>query len=79
MVFMLSVSVLGIKKETEKKNPRQILSPNLKPIIGPGPKLHDAGLLIEGKIFDVNLARRFVDGGRFPLYQPVVPQGCLRC
>jgi hypothetical protein len=50
---------------------------NLKPIIGPRPKLHDTRLLVERKVFDVNLTGRLVDGGRFPLHQPVVPQGRL--
>ncbi len=54
---------------------------NLKPIIGPRPKLHDTRLLVERKVFDINLTGRLVDGGRFPLHQSVVPQGrlCGQC
>ena len=90
MVCMLFVSFPGFGDKTQhshfhkanQNNPKKAKtdsSPNLKPIIGPGPKLHDTGLFVEGKILDVDLAGRFVDGRGLPLHQPVVPQGRLRC
>ena len=66
------------KAEAEKTTQHSNRS-NLEPIVCPRPKLHHASLFVEGKIFDVDLARGFIDGRRFPLDQPVVPQGCLRC
>jgi hypothetical protein len=52
--------------------------PHLKPVVGPAAKLHDAGLLVEGKVLDVHLARRVVDRGRLPLHLARGHQGCLR-
>jgi hypothetical protein len=51
---------------------------HLKPVIGPGPEFHDTCLLVEGKVLNVDLTGRLVNGGRLPLYQPVPPQGGLR-
>ncbi len=51
---------------------------NLKTIVCPGPEFHDTGLLVEGKVFDVDLARRLVNGWRLPLHQTVPPKGSLR-
>ena len=49
----------------------------LKPVIGPAAKLHDAGLLVEGEVLDVHLARRVIDRRRLPLHLPGGHQGGL--
>ncbi len=49
----------------------------LESVVGPAAELHDAGLLVEGKIFDVHLAGWVVDGGRFPLHPSLVVQRCF--
>lgn len=46
----------------------------LESVVGPGAELHDAGLLVEGEVLDVDLARGLVDGGRAPLHAPRVVQ-----
>ena len=51
----------------------------LKSIICPAAKFHDTCLFIKWKIFYIYFTGRFVDGGRFPLHQSVVPQRCLGC
>ena len=51
---------------------------NLKPVVGPRPEFHHTGLLVEGKVLDVNHAGRLVDGRRLPLDQAVEPQRGLR-
>jgi hypothetical protein len=83
--FTLSTCKKKEKAEKRKRNTQMRNKQNtwgggtdLKPIIGPRTKLHDTGLLVEGKVFDVNLTGGLVDGGRFPLHQPVVPQRRLR-
>jgi hypothetical protein len=35
-------------------------------VIGPGAEFHEAGLLVEGKVLDVNLAEGLVNGRRLP-------------
>ena len=49
----------------------------LEPIVGPAAELHDAGLLVEGKILDVHLTGAVVDGGRPPLHLPGAVEGRL--
>jgi hypothetical protein len=51
---------------------------NLKAVVRPGAELHDAGLLFEGEVLDVDLAGRLVDGGRPPLHAARVVQRRLR-
>ena len=56
---------------------RQRISLNcthLEAVVGPAAELHDAGLLVEGEVLHVDLARGLVDGGRLPLHEAVVPQ-----
>lgn len=50
----------------------------LKAIVCPRTELHDAGLLVEGEVLDVDLARGLVDGGRAPLHAARVVQRGLR-
>ena len=71
---------IDAKNSKYKTNYRSKNSPHthLKPIIGPGTELHDACLLIEGKILYVYFARGLINGRRFPLHQSVVPQSGLR-
>ena len=45
---------------------------HLKPIISPASKLHDASLLVEGKILDVHLTGGVVDGRRLPLIMMII-------
>ncbi len=47
---------------------------DLETVVRPAAKLHDARLLIEGEVLDVDDAGGLVDGGRLPLHQAVVPQ-----
>ena len=47
----------------------QVAQIHLKSVVGPAAKLEDARLFVKGKIFDVNLATRLVDGRRFPFNQ----------
>lgn len=49
------------------RNAFQALRTHLKAIVGPAAELHDAGLLVEGKVLDVDLAGAFVNGRRTPL------------
>lgn len=51
---------------------------DLKSVVGPGAKLHYAGLLVEGEVLDVDLAGGLVDGGRAPLHAPRIVQSRLR-
>lgn len=51
--------------------------PYLKPIISPWSKFHHAGLLIKRKIFNINFARRFVNGWRFPFHHSGISEGSL--
>ena len=46
---------------------------DLKPVIGPAAELHNTSLFVEWEILDVNLTGGFINGGRFPLYQPIIP------
>lgn len=46
----------------------------LESVIGPRAELHDAGLLVERKVLDVDLTRGFVDSRRAPLHAPRVIQ-----
>ena len=41
---------------------------NLEAIVSPAPEFHDTCLLIEGKIFYINLTRRLINGRRLPFY-----------
>ena len=50
----------------------------LEPIVGPGAKLHEAVLLIEGEVPHVDLARGLEDGRRGPRDPAVVVQYGLR-
>ena len=47
---------------------------HLEAVVGPAAELHDAGLLVEGEVLHVDLARGLVDGWRLPLHEAVVPQ-----
>ncbi len=40
---------------------------HLVAVVGPWAELHDAGLLVEGEVLHVHLARRVIDGRRLPL------------
>lgn len=59
--------------------PARQTATNLKTIVSPATKFEYASLLIEGKIFDVDLARRFVDRRRFPFDQTLVVDGRFGC
>ena len=50
----------------------------LESVVGPAAELHDAGLLVEGKVLDVHLATRVVDRRRLPLHFPRRHQRRLR-
>ena len=50
----------------------------LESVVGPAAELHDAGLLVEGKVLDVHLATRVVDRRRLPLHLPRRHQRRLR-
>ena len=50
-------------------------SSNLKAIVCPATKLHDAGLFVKWEILYIDFATGFVDGRRLPLDQPVVVDG----
>ena len=41
-------------------------------IVRPRTEFHKTGLLVEWKVFDVNFAKGFVDGWRFPHHFPRV-------
>ena len=45
---------------------------HLKPIISPASKLHDASLLVKGKILNVHLTGGVVDGRRLPLIMMII-------
>ena len=47
---------------------------HLEAVVGPAAELHDAGLLVEGEVLHVHLARGVVDGRRLPLDPPVPVQ-----
>ena len=49
----------------------------MESIVSPASELHDAGLLIEGEVLDVHLARRVIDGRGSPLHEAGVEQGGL--
>ena len=55
-----------------------LLSVYLESVVGPAAELHDAGLLVEGKVLDVHLATRVVDRRRLPLHLPRRHQRRLR-
>ena len=44
-------------------------------VIGPGAKLHDAGLLVKREVLDVYLTRGLVDGRGFPLHLAIREEG----
>jgi len=46
-------------------------------VVGPGAELHETCLLIEGKVFDINFAKGFVNGGRFPHHFARVMKNCF--
>jgi hypothetical protein len=48
--------------------------PDLISVVSPRAELHEAGLLVEGEVPDVNLAGRFKNGRRGPQDLPRVPQ-----
>lgn len=49
----------------------------LKSIVGPAAELHDACLLVERKVFDINFAGAFVNRRRTPLDASCVVEGGL--
>lgn len=49
----------------------------LKTVVRPTTKLEDARLLVERKVFDVDLARALVNGGWLPLDEPLMVDGGL--
>lgn len=51
----------------------------LEAVVSPRAKLHDARLLVERKVFYVDLARGFVYGRWLPFDPPCVIQRRLRC
>lgn len=51
---------------------------DLVAVITPGAELHEAGLLVEGEVSHVDLARGFEDGGRSPEHLARVVQHRLR-
>lgn len=51
---------------------------HLKTVVGPRAEFHNARLLIEGEVLDVDLAGRFVNGGRAPLDATRVVERRLR-
>ena len=48
---------------------------HLETVVGPRTELEDAGLFVEWKVLDVDLAAGFVDGRRFPFDQSAVIHG----
>lgn len=52
--------------------------PHLKTIVGPRAELHNARLLVEWEVFNIDFARRFVNGGRAPLDAARVVERRLR-
>lgn len=55
-----------------------MLSSDLETVVCPRAELHDAGLLVEREVLDVNLTGALVDGWRLPLHTARVVQGRFR-
>lgn len=49
----------------------------LESVVCPAAELHDACLLVEGKVLDIDFAGALVNGRRPPLDAPCVVQCCL--
>lgn len=61
------------------KHPRRISDcSHLEAVVSPRAEFHYARLLVERKIFDVNLAGRLINRRRFPLDSTRVVESCLR-
>lgn len=47
-------------------------------IVSPGTKFHEACLLVEREVFDINFTRGFINGRRFPLDAAIKVQDGFR-
>lgn len=65
------------KRSSRSLRLAQPACPYLEAVVSPTTKFEDAGLLVEGKILDIDLARALVNGGGFPFDEALVVDGGL--